>query len=1270
MKHTQIVNARDLARYADARESRAVIPALVHRLVKRSVQKLTVCRIPHGEEAEQPGLDGLVECEDGFFEFVPKGKSFWEIGTGRNPQEKATDDFKKRTEEIPAEVQKNSSFVFVTPRSSGAEGWDEPKQRQWREQYEKNSKWKHIHIIDGVMLADWLEEFPAIGKWMATKLGWMQSLGGLSTAAEQWKITSFVSTAGDPPLPPKLFTAGRNNACNALWEVFKGETPILQLFAESPQDVADFVSAFLEGLDSEIQRVYGDRCLFVKDEDAWRSVVEVRTSHVLIADHRLGLDTPEGAELSILARQKGHSLIVPLCGAWSGHRPEILKLPSPSQSQIEVVLKEAGFSDVQVRELVRDSGRSLSGLRRSLQGFGALPQYATWENATRIAQAGLAGMWEGSSPADCAALEKLLGKNYGEWIETLRPDTLRSDSPLVQCNEKWRIVPRGEAWDFLGNRITDEDLDRFLETARDVLGECNPVFDLSKENRFAANIYGKIPKHSALIRKGIAETLALMGSRPQALASCSTGKAAGTARRVVHQLLHKADWKVWASLDLLLPLLAEAAPDVFLNAVESVLRDLEQTPFHRIFSEEGKDATYICGLLWALETLAWNPDYLAQASVILADIAFIDPGGNWGNRPSNSLANIFLPWRVQTTAPFEKRKSAIETVLREQPKVGWKLLLALLPYKHGPASRCRKPTWQDYIPHDWKDGVSEQEYWEQITAFSESAIALAQGDVEKLGALIQLLPDLPEQARDKLISHLASPCVVSLPETDRLSLWEDLGALARKHRKFSDADWALPEEAVREIAEAAQVLAPNDPKLKYRYLFSDRDSDLWDEKGNYEEQKAKLDRARQDAVQTILDSEGLSSVLDFAHHVSEPYNVGRALDGTTINEQFENEILPAYLEKKDEILHRFIAGFVWEKFRRLQWPWVDEVLAKNWSLTQKAVFLRLLPSEEESWERVATHLGEEHEGLYWEHVYVHPPFLSTRVRNIAAEKLLQHKQFAAAMECMVNARKDQTPFNHQLATRILMGVLETPHEAKQLRSDTTVELIELLQECPEADQDALFQIEWNFLPWLGQFSSGSPKTLEKKLSSDPGFFARTVVLAYKSENPETDETKLSAQDRNLSENAYKLLRNWKRCPGDEGNGSFDGEVLNMWLNEALRLTKKSGHTEVAQSLIGSILTHAPAGPSGLWIHESVAKILDDRNAGKMRSEFTTELIGQRGASWVTQGRGERELAKKYREKAAALNAKGYTRFSAAMRELAEWYERDAEREEKLDSFES
>ncbi len=1271
MDHSHIVQAGDLDRYAPTRDSQAVIPELIYWLVKQSCPNLSVCRIPYGDAVNQPGWDGMIETGEGFLEFVPNGKSYWEIGTGADPQSKATDDFNKRTDEINDRGRADSSFVFVTPRSSGSGGWNEPEQTKWLER-RKDKGWKLIRIIDGVKLADWLREYPAVGQWMAKKLNLAANLGGLSTASEHWDNLVSECSADDPPFPPKLLTVGRSEACKALQALFDGEMQILKLFAESPQDVADFVAAFLAELEPDLSRIYSNRCLYINDEQAWRSIVETRSSHVLVADPRLGLETDEGATLQTIARRKGHAVVVPLCGAWSGGSPEILKLRSPSLSQIESVLREAGYSDIRAKELGRIGGDRISALRRHLRGYGTLPLYATWSNATFLAQAGLVGKWNGLNPADRAAIEIMLGKGYGEWIEILRPDTLRSDSPLIQKDEKWRVVARGEAWIVLGSRIADDDLDKFQKTAVVVLSERDPKFDIPKEDRFTASIYGKVLNHSALIRKGISETLALMGSRPNALTSCSEGKPESTAILVVRELLNKASWDRWASLDSHLPLLAEAAPDEFLDAVESVLVDLSSTPFHELFAQEGTagigGVNYMSGLLWALEGLAWNSDYLPRVSLILADIASVDPGGNWSNRPSNSLADIFLPWRLQTTAPFNKRKSAVEAVIREQPDVGWKLLLTLLPHNHGFTSGCHRPVWRDFIPRDWNDDVLRTVYWEQISVYIDLAVALAKSDSTKLCELIHRLSDLPKSAHDILLDYLNSKEIVSLSETDRLPLWEALEKLVRHHRKYFATDWALPEDAVNKIADTAQRLAPISPRVKYHQLFGARDFELYENIDNIDDEQKRLCEVRQAAIIEIMGNGDVDAALNFASTVAAPYEVGRSL-GVIAHDEIERAVLPSLLDSEEAPLIQVVAGFIWARFGVRKTEWVDKVLERAWGAEHKAKFLTLLPFEGEIWERVSTHLTTSHEALYWENAYVNP-YGPRRDLTIAIEKLLEFGREGAAVKCVARMADDKSRFNESLATRALLAVLRSERGIKELDNLETVELIKCLQKSETSDKDALFYIEWNFLPWLDRFSSGSPVTLEKRLASDPAFFAEAIGLVFRSNNTiEDDHEEPDEHKKHLATNAYRLLTEWKRCPGTQDDESFSVEAFNAWLNEARRLTEESGHAEVAQIQIGHVLTCAPPDPDGLWIHNAVAEALNFRDAGEMRSGFTTQLFNDRGVHGFTHGHEERKLACENRKKADELDARGFTRFATAMREFADQYDHQAKREANRDPFE-
>ena len=220
-------------------------------------------------------------------------------------------------------------------------------------------------------------------------------------------------------------------------------------------------------------------------------------------------------------------------------------------------------------------------------------------------------------------------QNEKELIGSLREVSLLSGSPVKQKNGLWEIESRKETWEAIGPRLFDEHLDRFSAIAVEVLKERDPKFELEKENRFAASIYGKVLGHSHSLRKGLSETLALLGCSPEALTSCTQGKAVYVADMAVHEILKNGDWVLWASLNDLLPTLAEAAPVPFLD---SVTKALLQTPcpFVAVYSQEGPSVmgqNYLTGLLWALETLAWHSDYLQRVTVLLGDLAAMTPVG-------------------------------------------------------------------------------------------------------------------------------------------------------------------------------------------------------------------------------------------------------------------------------------------------------------------------------------------------------------------------------------------------------------------------------------------------------------------------------------------------------------------------------------------------------------------------------------------------------------------------------------------------------------------
>ena len=1145
--------------------------------------------------------------------------------------------------------------MFVTPLSA-RRGWEHTwkadAQRSWLDKRIENREWRDVRVIDGTNVIDWIGQFPAVEVWLAGMMNGA-AVQKLETPEQRWNLIRAIGEP--PPLTPKLFLSGREEACNKLKDMITGTISQLKLETHYPEQVVDFVSAYLSNLNDEQRADVMGRWLVVSDVSTWKAMTSQREIQTLIADPVLDLSGETGTNLIQMARRSRHSVI--FSGAAGGiPDPSSVPLRSPRSSQVQEALEEAGYSEERARTLAQKSDSNLGSLLRCLQNLSLMPEWAEGSVASELTIAQMLGSWTERKDGDRQIVEGLAGKQYGEWIGKMREIALRPGAPLTQQDGTWKFAARYEGWFALGPSVFDDHLSKLRAAATSVFTERDPQFELPSEERYAASIHGKVFTHSRQLRSGLAETLALLGSHPRALRSCTVGGAETAAALTVRSILANAEWDRWASLNDVLPLLAEAAPGEFLRAVEQSLVS-EPCPFDRVFAEEGDGSmnrSYMSGLLWALETLAWEPDHLSRVILCLAELAVRDPGGRWANRPSNSLTTILLPWLPQTCATLEKRRAAVSALLTELPDVGWSLLVSLLPRSHAISFGTRRPAWRETIPDDWPRHVTDREYWKQVTLYSEMMIDAGKTNSDNLAELIDHVEHMPGKAQDQLLTHLGSNDVDRMPEVDKLKLWTKLVDIVTKHRKYSDAEWAMKSVQVDRIALLAEGLRPEAPALRHKRLFSENDFDLYEEKGSYEEQRNRLEISRQEAVKEIAAEGGLDALLAFAAEVHSSWRVGIAL-GAVASADDDARILPNLLEIPKEKLSQFTAGFVWGRYYSEGWGWVDGMTTTNWTSTQIGQWLALLPFVPGVWSRCQQLLGAD-DASYWSKTSVNP-YDADDGLEFAVDKLIQHDRPNAALRCIKKLLDVSHPFDAELGIRALRAALNSSESIHSLDAHQTVEVIKELQSDPKTNVDELFRLEWAYLPLLGRNNDASPMVLERHLATDPEFFSKVVRLAFRSKDEIDTHDDRTEEEEPMAANAYRLLSEWQFPPGCKIDGTFDGEALVGWLNAMKKECAETGHLEIAMTMIGHSFVHAPPDPDGLWIHCSVADALNRRDSGDMREGFRTELYNSRGAHWVDPtGAPERELAAQYRGKAEAVENAGYPRLASTLRELAESYE--------------
>ena len=343
-------------------------------------------------------------------------------------------------------------------------------------------------------------------------------------------------------------------------------------------------------------------------------------------------------------------------------------------------------------------------------------------------------------------------------------------------------------------------------------------------------------------------------------------------------------------------------------------------------------------------------------------------------------------------------------------------------------------------------------------------------------------------------------------------------------------------------------------------------------------------------------------------------------------------------------------------------PWVEQLKIEAWAPSQIGQFFTFLPFSPDVWRSVSEFLGED-ESPYWTRTFANA-YQTNGALELAVDKLLKYERPVAAIRCLGKMRLSEMPVESTMVVRALLGALRSDEPTGRMDSHHIVELIKLLQGDSSANRDEVANVEWAYLRLLDHGSETHPQTLERRMANEPGFYLDVIRLVFRSKNEEhQDRPESTESEKTAASNAYRLLNRWQIPPGCTDDGQMDPNRLNIWLDEVKLQSEESGHFDIAMSVVGQVMTHAPADPGGLWIHQSAAAALNGRDVEAMRDGFRTQIFNSRGVYSPTGGSGERALAAKYRERALKVDEFGFTRLATTLRGVADSYDWHAKRED-------
>jgi hypothetical protein len=671
------IKGDDIELWASRIEASALLPELLRRLLLASgvVQSLEM-RADGG--VHLPGWDGMVVANRAH-PFCPPGVSAWELSVREQVKKKLDEDFEERVRSPPALVSRPRlvTYVAVTARRF-------KQKKAWAAEKKKLGHWADVRIYDADDVSAWLAQVPTVGRWFAGKLG--LPTGDLAHVLDVESFLSTWSNRTQPPLSPDVVLAGRQRQQAAVvlrgWLQEDHPSP-LYIQSETREEAIVFAAAAMAHSPSGERERWLARAVVVESREAWRWLTSMTygAKPVLLPLYD-GFEPAEAAGKGLV--------VVP----WDASRPlRESRLVAERRIELDPIpwrplaerLEEMGVREVEAERLARESAGKLGVLQR-LCGYAELPGWTAGVDRNALFAMLWVGAWEPGNEADREVLQRLGAGHEG--VEALCVElSQRPEQPIRRDTDwryrgVWRWSSSADAWQALVRGLTDSGLQRFATVAVDVLGELDPQYDLPENERMYAAVQGMVLRHSEALREGMAESIVRLSLSDEDLQkTLGSPRGSRIAASIVARLL-KPEWRLWASLSPVLPILAEAAPGEFLDAVQRSLEQ-EDAGVSRLLAEKVEMGySPPAGLLLALETLGWSRELMPRVAEMFARLAERGQGGHLADRTLKSLQHLLHVVMPQTSAPVEDRLQVLGHLMQRWPHVGWHSALKSLAQLH------------------------------------------------------------------------------------------------------------------------------------------------------------------------------------------------------------------------------------------------------------------------------------------------------------------------------------------------------------------------------------------------------------------------------------------------------------------------------------------------------------------------------------------------------------------------------------------------------------
>lgn len=1223
-----LVDRKDILDWSDEVRAGYDLPRLLRSLISHDNSSITRLYMPASEGARLSGYDGEVEASKASV-LVPSGHSVWELGVEAGPASKATKDYNKRTEAPGSVVPGETTYVALTSRS-----W--PKRGQWAADRRAEGVWLDVKAYDVEDLSAALDrDTPSAILFRDLT----NRRGGQATTLGQW-WTDYCRSFTVAPTPGFVL-AGRSSQKAQLKTWLAGEGASIDVRAQSPEDGRAFIASALDVASGPVSNlivcdhVGGARDLLARSRQPLVLVTTIESAEL----------APLGVHRTIKINTSGRSAV---------------ELPRQSARELTELLKAEGVE--------RDEAdRYAVAARRSLYRYRLVSSQAShrlWNKEfqhRRFRQLWLLGGWERNNEGSEFVLRTGLDMGVDDAVDQVSRDVNSADPIFSHVGDVWHVTEPLASARYFAERtdLIAGDLAVFRPVALSVLGEIDPALELSEGERWLASIKGKTRRYSERTRRGVATTLAVLASECGAEPLSGGFTIQDWTDQLVRELVQGWDDvpSMWSSLDGVLTLLVEAAPGVILDRIRrDLLADHDNlralsTPEQSPFNWGG--SSRLTTILWSLQSLMWSPEHGQRALDTARDLARGSEDGTSSPTAIGIVSEALRPVMPQCALDTSGRVAAIERCVREAPDVAKRIIEKVITESHGfvTVHRTHFRSWTEQ-----KQQVTWADAYEVYEAMIGGAITLGDQYPELWVTLVEAADNVGPRGFGQIATALEA-----LPASHAGSTpaWQATQGQLRRHRKFRDSDWALPDTYLARLEAAVEHLRPGLAREREGWVFGDKwglGLDAADILG----EDSLLLRMQADAVSRILDDEGFEGLLELARaHPNGAWGIGVVL---ARGGHEPHPILMSELLKADDPgvgnLARgyFVNSAVAGKADVLR-------LAESFS-DDPVVQARLLlthPDPAEAWER-AERMGEQVAGVYWAEFGIYGRGADFPHAEAVVRKLLDYGRAATALDAMA-LYLEAIPAKGRSALIVegLARLVSTPAaEGAGLPSVYQLqELIATVRNDISVDRATVCQLEWAFFPLI-EHVDGEPLAIEVAASTSAEDFVYLVNLAYR---PKSVDKEDHVVDKRQAETAFRILHRMRYTPGLDGE-DIDAKALAEWAKNVTSLATGSDRFDIAMHAVGDVLGRASARDGQPYPHPAIVAVLEGSIGDRMLAAFSTSVFNGRGVTWRGHGgQQEYDLAENYEAISRELRDVA-PRTSEVFGQLARGYRMDGAREDE------